>query len=357
MNEDRGVNRAFLCFPAKRQKDQRFAAAGRPASERRRGEGLRETEYRSARLTPRAFAVAVVVAALAVGCGKGKSGKHLIGFSQCNLGEPWRVSMNAQVAARAKDFPDLEIAYADAQQDNAKQVADVENFLRQRIDLLIISPNEAKPLTPIVRRVFEQKIPVIILDRAIEGDTYTTFIGADNKLIGKAAGEYIAKVLDGKGDVVEIQGLPGSPPARDRRDGFREAIAKFPDIHIVHDPVANWLREEAMSQMESALAAHPHIDLVYAHNDPMAAGAFLAAKAKGRENEMKFVGIDALPGLDGGIQMVADGRLAATFVYPTGGKEAVEIADKILRGEQVPHKIVLDTAMVTKDNVAQFQKP
>jgi ribose transport system substrate-binding protein len=120
--------------------------------------------------------------------------------------------MNAQVAARAKDFPDLEIAYADAQQDNAKQVADVENFLRQKIDLLIISPNEAKPLTPIVRRVFEQKIPVIVLDRAIEGDTYTTFIGADNKLIGKAAGEYIAKVLNGKGDVVEIQGLPARRP-------------------------------------------------------------------------------------------------------------------------------------------------
>ena len=110
----------------------------------------------------------LVVTALALaftgaGCGKSRSGKHLVGFSQCNLGEPWRVSMNAQVAARAKDFPDLEIAYADAQQDNAKQVADVENFLRQKIDLLIISPNEAKPLTPIVQRVFEQKIPVIIL--------------------------------------------------------------------------------------------------------------------------------------------------------------------------------------------------
>jgi len=298
-----------------------------------------------------------LLSVFAFGCGKSRSGKHLVGFSQCNLGEPWRVSMNAQVAARAKDFPDLEIAYADAQQDNAKQVADVENFLRQKIDLLIISPNEAKPLTPIVKRVFDQGIPVVILDRAIEGDTYTTFIGADNKLIGKAAGDYIAKVLNGKGDVVEIQGLPGSPPARDRRDGFREAIAAFPNIHVVHDPVANWLREEAMAQMESALAAHPHIDLVYAHNDPMAAGAYLAAKAKGRENEMKFVGIDALPGLDGGIQMVADGRLAATFVYPTGGKEAVETADRILKGEKVPHKIVLQTAMVTKENAAQFQQP
>jgi len=288
------------------------------------------------------------------GCGREKTGKHVIGFSQCNLGEPWRVSMNADVARRAKDFPDIEIAYADAQQDNAKQVADVENFLRQGIDLLLISPNEAKPLTPIVKKVFEQGIPVIVLDRAIEGDTYTTFIGADNREIGKAAGEAIVKMLNGKGDIVEIKGLPGSPPAKDRSEGFREAIAGSTGIKIVHDPVANWLREEAMAQMESALAAHEHIDLVYAHNDPMAMGAYLAAKAKGRDGEMKFVGIDALPGLDGGRQAVADGKLAMTFIYPTGGKEAVETAVKIFKGEKVPHKITLPTAMITKENVQEF---
>ena len=300
----------------------------------------------------RAFGV-LVVAALAltpIGCGKGKSAKHLIGFSQCNLGEPWRVAMNAEVAARAKDFPDLEVAFADAQQDNAKQVADVENFLRQKIDLLMISPNEAKPLTPIVKKAFESGIPVIVLDRAIEGDTYTTFIGADNREIGKAAGEYVAKLLNGKGDIVEIKGLPGSPPAQDRSSGFREAIAPYPGIKIVHDPVANWLREEAMAQMESALAAHDHIDLVYAHNDPMAIGAYLAAKAKGRDGDMKFVGIDGLPGLDGGRQAVADGKLSATFVYPTGGREAVDVAERIFHGEKVPHKIVLPTLMITKEN-------
>ena len=302
----------------------------------------------------RAVARIVVVAAAAagvfipVGCGKAKSGKHLIGFSQCNLGEPWRVAMNTQVAERAKEFPDIEVAFADAQQDNAKQVADVENFLRQKIDLLLISPNEAKPLTPIVRKVFEAGIPVIILDRAIEGDTYTTFIGADNREIGKAAGEYVAKLLNGKGQIVEIKGLPGSPPAQDRSAGFREAIASYPDLKIIHDPVANWLREEAMTQMESALSAQPHIDLVYAHNDPMAVGAWLAAKAKGREKEMKFIGIDGLPGLDGGRQAVADGKLAATFVYPTGGKEAVETAVAILAGKSVPHRITLPTQRITK---------
>ena len=281
-------------------------------------------------------------------CGRPHDTKYLIGFSQANLAEPWRVAMNAEVAARARDFPDMRIVYADAKQDNATQVADVENFMRQKVDLLIISPNEAKPLTPVVQRAFAAGIPVIVLDREIEGDSYTTFIGANNRAIGHAAGEYADSVLGGQGDIVEIRGLPGSTPARDRSDGFREAIAKSPGLHIIHDPVANWLREEAMAQMESALQAHDKIDLVYGHNDPMAIGAYLAAKAKGRDKEMKFIGIDGLPGLDGGRQAVADGKLAATFVYPTGGKQAVEIADSILRRKPVPHRITLPTQRITR---------
>ena len=289
----------------------------------------------------------LAVVALA-GCGQKQTGKHLIGFSQANLGEPWRVAMNADVAARARDFPALDIVYADAQQDNAKQVADVENFIRQKVELLIISPNEAKPLTAVVKRAFDAGIPVVVLDREIEGDSYTTFIGADNVEIGKAAGDYAVSLLPKGGKVVEIMGLPGSTPARDRSQGFRAAIATHPEIQIVHNPVANWLREEAMTQMEAALSAQPVIDLVYAHNDPMAVGAWLAAKAKGREGPMKFIGIDGLPGLDGGKQAVLDGKLSATFVYPTGGKQAVETADRILRGEKPEHRIKLTTERITK---------
>jgi len=283
-------------------------------------------------------------------CGRRSAARYLVGFSQCNLGEPWRVAMNAEVAARAKDFPEMEIVFADAQQDNAKQLADVENFIRQKIDLLMISPNEARPLTPVVSRVYQMGIPVIVIDRAIEGDTYTVFVGADNRVIGRQAGEYAAELLGGKGTVVEIKGLPGSPPARDRSEGFREVIGRYPDIRIVHDPVANWLREEGKTQMEMALQAQEHIDLVYAHNDPMAMGAYLAAKAKGREKEMKFIGIDGLPGLDGGRQAVANGELDATFVYPTGGREAVEAAAKILAGKKIPKKVVLPTEKITKEN-------
>jgi len=227
-------------------------------------------------------------------------------------------------------------------------VADVESFLRQRVELLMISPNEAKPLTPIVERVFKAGIPVIVIDRGVEGDSYTVFIGADNYEIGRQAGEHIAQVLQGSGKIVEIRGLPGSPPAIDRGKGMHDVIAKYPGLQIVHSPVANWLREEAMAQMEMALAANPRIDLVYAHNDPMAMGAYLAAKAKGREKEMKFIGIDALAGLDGGRQAVADGKLDATFVYPTGGRQAVELAVRILKGEKVPHRVVLSTEKITR---------
>ncbi len=291
---------------------------------------------------------ALAVVLLLPGCARQGSTRHLIGFSQCNLGEPWRVAMNAEVAARAKDFPDLQVVFADAQQDNAKQVADVETFLRQRVDLLMISPNEAKPLTPVVEKVFRAGIPVIVIDRGVEGDAYTVFIGADNYQIGRQAGEHIVQLLGGKGKIVEIRGLPGSPPAIDRGRGMHDVIAKYPDIQVVHNPVGNWLREEAMAQMEMALAANPKIDLVYAHNDPMAMGAYLAAKAKGREKEMKFIGIDALPGLDGGRQAVADGKLDATFVYPTGGRQAVELAEKILHGEKVPHRVLLSTEKIVR---------
>jgi ribose transport system substrate-binding protein len=174
------------------------------------------------------------------------------------------------------------------------------------------------------------------------------FIGADNYEIGRQAGEHIVSLLGGKGKIVELRGLPGSPPAIDRGRGMHDVVSKYPGIQIVHDPVANWLREEAMTQMEMALAANPVIDLVYAHNDPMAVGAYLAAKAKGREKSMKFIGIDALPGLDGGRQAVADGKLDATFVYPTGGREAVELAAKILKGEKVSHRVVLPTQKITR---------
>jgi ribose transport system substrate-binding protein len=298
----------------------------------------------------------LVVALLAGACnrGGGATNKFIIGFSQANRAEPWRTWMDDSLMKEAAKHSNLEVRYADAQQDNSKQVAGVENFLRQRVDLLIISPNEAKPLTGIVKRVYENGIPVIVLDRSIEGDSYTTFIGADNREIGKAAGEYAAQLLGGKGSVVEIKGLPGSTPAIDRSEGFREGVAAHPGIKIVADPVADWLRDKGREQAEAALRANEKIDLVYGHNDPMAMGAYLAATAMNRAGRLKIIGIDGLPGPEGGAKAVLDGKLDATFLYPNCGKEAIETAVKILNREQTPKKITLPTARITRENAAHF---
>jgi ribose transport system substrate-binding protein len=289
--------------------------------------------------------------------GGSKKSSYLIGMSQANLGEPWRVAMNDQIDAAAKEHPELKVVFSDAAQDNSKQIADVENFIQQKVDLLIISPNEAKPLTAVVKKAFDAGIPVIVLDRKVEGDAFTQYIGGDNKLIGRKAGEYVAKLLgDAGGNVVEIKGLEGATPQKERHDGFLEGIASNPKVKIIVSQNADWLRDKAITVMESILQANKKIDVVYGHNDPAAEGAYIAAKNASRESEMKFIGIDALPTPDGGIKAVIEGRLTATYVYPTGGKEAIDNALKILNGEQVEKSITLDTLEVTKDNAEAAYK-
>ncbi|MET8352157.1 MULTISPECIES: substrate-binding domain-containing protein [unclassified Micromonospora] len=287
-------------------------------------------------------------------CGSGK--EFLIGMSQANNAEPYRQVMNDDVTTAAKAVPGFRVVVSDAAQDNSKQVADVENFLSQQINLLIISPNEAKPLTGVVKKAYDQGIPVIVLDRKVEGDAYTAFIGGDNVAIGKAAGEYYAKtLLPQGGKVVEISGLPGSTPAAERAQGFRDGIASNPKIEIVATQTAEWLREKGQSVMDAMLKAQPDIDAVYAHNDPMAEGAYLAAKAAGKETAIKFTGIDALPVPSGGIKAVEQGRLQATFQYATGGREAIDLAKKILVDctKDVPKSTTLGTMQITKDNAVQ----
>ncbi len=277
-----------------------------------------------------------------------------IGMSQCNLGEPWRVQMNADLKAAAAAHPELKIVYKDAQNDTLRQRAHVEEFVGAGVNLIIISPKEAQPLTEPVAKAMAAGIPVIVLDRALLGDKYTCFIGADNKKIGKAAGQWIVKNLGGKGKLVELKGLMTSTPGQDRNAGFREGIAGS-QIEVIFEADMKWLEPDARKEMESALARFDKIDLVYAHNDPGAHGAYLAAKAAGREKQMRFVGIDALP--HEGVAYVAQGILSATFQYPTGGAEAIDAALKILNGEVVPKIVVLESRVFTKDNMSKGGDP
>ncbi|MFN3653096.1 MAG: substrate-binding domain-containing protein [Armatimonadota bacterium] len=300
------------------------------------------------------------------GGGNGAAGgggeKFLIGMSQANKGEPWRQAMNDQIAAAAKEHPELEVVFADAAQNNAKQVADVENFLQQGIKLLIISPNEAAPLTDVVAKAYDRGIPVIVLDRKVEGDKYTMWIGANNQAIGKRAGEYVANWCKEQGrtpcNVIELRGLEGSTPARERGDGFREGIEGNPDVKIVASQNADWLREKAIPASQAMLASQPNVDVIYAHNDPMAEAAIISAQNANRDMEkLLVVGIDGLPTPDGGIRSVMDGRIDVTYVYPTGGAEAIDWALKILKDQETPPKeVVLETEEVTKANAEELLK-
>lgn len=271
-------------------------------------------------------------------------------MSQCNLGEPWRVQMNEDVKKAAEKHPNLKVVFKDAQNDSLRQRAQVEELVAQKIDLLIISPKEAAPLTQPVAEAYNQKIHVIVLDRAVQGDAYTTFIGADNLKIGREAGKWAVKALGGKGLIVELKGLMTSTPGQDRNKGFREGLDldKNPDLKLVFEADMQWLEPNARKEMESALTTQKKIDLVYAHNDPGAHGAYLAAKAANREKEMKLIGIDALP--HEGVEYVKQGLLDATFLYPTGGTEAIDSALQLLGGKSVPKKQVLGTRAFTKDN-------
>jgi len=318
------------------------------------------------------LAAAAVAALVLAGCGttnertadapagdsskscKGADGKYTIGMSQANVAEPYRQRMDDDIRAAAKEVSQFDVKFADAAQDNAKQVADVENYITQQIDLLIISPNEAKPLTAVVKKAFDKGIPVIVLDRKVEGDAYTGFIGGDNVQIGSEAGKYVAeKLLPQGGNIVELKGLAGATPQAERHQGFVDAIKANPKIKIVADASGDWLREKGQAQMDALLKANPKIDVVYAHNDPMAEGAYLAAKAVGREKEMKFLGIDALPIPSGGIKAVEQGRLSATFTYPTNGKEAIAAAKKILVDcGSIEKSQILPTRLIDKENAA-----
>jgi ribose transport system substrate-binding protein len=273
-------------------------------------------------------------------------------LSQCNLGEPWRVQMNEDIEKAAAKRPDLKVIFKDAQNDSLRQRAQVGELVAQGIDLLVISPKETAPLTKPVAEAYDKGIPVIVLDRRVKGDKYSVFIGADNEKIGREAGQWAAKILAGKGKIVELKGLMTSSPGQDRHNGFRAGLEldKHPDLEVVFEADMQWLEPKARKEMESALAAHGTIDLVYAHNDPGAHGAYLAAKQAGRKG-IKLIGIDGLP--HEGVQYVKQGLLDATFAYPTGGAEAIATALKLLGGNKIEREMVLGTRIYTRDNVDQ----
>src|ERR1051326_2371811 len=260
-------------------------------------------------------------ALLSISCGSEGKKQVVLAFSQANNAEPYRAAQNALMTKLFGQYPDVKLAIADAQQDNSRQVAQVETFIRQKPGLLIVAPNERAALTAVMGQAMEAKIPVICLERDILQPNYTAYVHSDNVAIGRQAGKFIVDHLTKKyggprGQIVAMRGLLGVEGEINRDRGAKEVFDQYPEINIVADPVADWIQAKAKDRMTEVLRPEPKIGVVYGHNDPMAIGAYLAAKELNREKEMIFVGVDGLGGPAGGIRKVMDGILAATFVYP-----------------------------------------
>jgi len=288
------------------------------------------------------------------------AGKSKVGFSQCTTLEPWRVQFNKDIQAEAKNHPDIELIITDGQDKTEKQVADCDNLIVQQVNVLLISPKESAGLTGVVEKAIDAKIPVIVLDRNVDTKRITQFIGGDNVAIGKAAGEHAVKLLGGAGkaagNVVEIWGGMGTQPAHDRHDGFHAFTDKEPGIkYLLNNQSGDWKQDKAYDIMTTALRNNEKIDMVYGHNDPMAYGAYLAAKDAGRDKDIKFIiGIDGLP--DEGVTWVSKGQLTATFLYATPGAEGLRQAAKLLKGEKLEPVITLPTMLITKENAPEILK-
>lgn len=286
--------------------------------------------------------------------------KYLIGMSQANLIEPWRITMNQDIERAAKNHSDMRVIFTNASRETItgavdqkkSQIDDVRMLMGYGIDLLIISPNDTEDLRPVIQEVY-QKIPVIVLDRDVTGEAYTLFIGPNNYLIGQLAGTEVVKLLgQGGGNVVELQGAFGSPPVAARSQGFHDAIEGH-EVTIIKSLSADWMQDQAEDRMKEYLVQEqPKVDAVFAQNDAMAYGAYIATE-KLRVPGIRFVGVDGLKGYGGGEDMVRDGVLSATFYCPTGGEQAIEYALRILSGEKdLPHRLILDPKEITKETLA-----
>ncbi len=283
-----------------------------------------------------------------------KEHQFFIGVSQCSEDE-WRGQMNKEIKREVLFYPGTQLEIRTAKDNNLHQIEDIKYFIHKKVDLLIVAPNEADAITPVIEQAFDAGIPVVLVDRKSRSNKYTAYVGANNYEIGKQVGNYIINRLHGKGNIIEITGLHGSTPAVERHKGMMESLKNAPEIKIIASADAGWFKDKAENLLDSILAHHTDIDLVFAQNDRMAIGAFQAAAAQGREKDILFVGIDAVAGKGFGIESVAGGEMDATFIYPTGGDNVVQTAMAILQGKPYDKEINLSTALVDKSNARIMQ--
>lgn len=280
------------------------------------------------------YIIPFAVLLLLAGCTDSKIYK--IGVSQCSQ-DDWRMKMNDEINREIMFHEDAVVEIRSADDSSAKQIDDIKYFVDNGFDIIIVSPNEAAALTPIIKEVYQQGVPVVIFDRNINGDTYTARIGVDDEGLGRSAAHYALHLL-GKGtNAIEIFGLKGSTPAEGRHNGFAREFEGNGGVLLASVP-GNWNKEDAMPVVDSLLRLYPDVDLIYAHNDRMAIGASEVAHALGRDS-IRIIGIDAAPNI--GIRAVADSVIDATFLYPTEGHRLIQTALAILKKEPYKKETIL----------------
>ena len=293
---------------------------------------------------------------------------YVIGVSQCSA-DIWREKQNAELRMGAYLQNNVELRFAAAYDSDERQIEQIDSLVATGIDLLIVAPNQVQTISPAIDRAYDKGIPVIVFERKTNSQKYTAFISADNYEMGRVMGEYIASQLHGKGRVMEIMGLKGSSPAIERHNGFTDALRQYPDINVVATLQGDWTEESAFKATEQWLSQQPKevsqqpIDFVFGQNDRMAIGARKAIptpdpsrtggelyQSSDLSHQTKFCGIDGLPGENGGIRLVRDSILDASYIYPTHGDKIIQLAVEILEGKPYQKETRLMSALVTRDN-------
>ena len=292
----------------------------------------------------------VAIILLLTGCAQ-KPRKFVIGVSQCSE-DIWRDKLNDELKMGEYLNDSLIVKLASSNDDNVLQNKQVNQFIDEGVDLLIVSPNQLSAISKSVERAYDKGIPVILYDRKTNSDKYTAFIGCDNYTIGKSMGTFIAQQLQGKGRIVEISGLEGSSPALERHRGFMDAIKPYPGLQVVASEEGNWKEEGGIQAMKRILKQTQDFDYVFAHNDCLAWGAYVAARQMRVKRNYKYTGVDGMATEGGGLELVRDGIFEASYLYPTKGDEVIALAMKILKHQPYERDNYLSTSIITQANAA-----
>ena len=283
---------------------------------------------------------------LLLSCQTGESGRsYRIGVSQCS-DDAWRTKLNEEMQRELLFHPEISLEVRSADDDNERQARDIDYFIQQGVDLLIVSPNEAAVLTPAVSKAYDAGIPVIVADRKVTGDKYTAFVGGDNLAVGELMGRSLQRMLPEGGKVIEMLGLPGSTPAELRHEGFLKALGDNADRYQIVQGVANWFRDQAEEVGEQLLRENPDTRIVLGQNDLMAIGVSRAADRLMPDNDIIFIGVDGLTGPGNGVEAITNGILEASAAYATGGDLIIQTAVKILNGEPFERNTELSTYLI-----------